>query len=67
MVRIDRSSLSGMYTQGAGKVSLSMSLVGNADEICTNLIVNGKRPGKPTFTITTEKGEDVDTGNFEYG
>ena len=44
-----------------------MSLVGSAGEICTNLIVNGGRPGKPKFTISTEKGEEVDTGNFEYG
>jgi hypothetical protein len=55
------------YVRGKGLVSLSMSLVGDADEICTSLYVNGNRPGKPAFTITTEKGEVVDTGNFEYG
>jgi len=55
------------YREGADKASLSMSLVGNAGEVCTNMIVNGGRPGKPKFTISTEKGEVVDTGNFEYG
>lgn len=55
------------YRQGADKVSLSMSLVGSAGEVCTNLMVNGSRPGKPKLTISTEKGEVVDTGNFEYG
>jgi hypothetical protein len=55
------------YRQGADKASLSMSLVGCAGEVCTNMTVNGARPGKPKFTISTEKGEVVDTGNFEYG
>jgi hypothetical protein len=55
------------YREGADKASLSMSLVGHAGEICTNMIVNGGRPAKPKFTISTEKGEVVDTGNFEYG
>jgi len=46
---------------------LSLSLVGQGGEVCTNMIVNGTRPGKPKFTISTEKGEVVQTGNFEYG
>ncbi len=62
-----RPDVSVGYRQGADKVSLSMSLVGSAGEVCTNLMVNGGRPDKPKFTISTEKGEVVDTGNFEYG
>ena len=33
------------YREGAEKASLSMSLVGSAGEVCTNMIVNGGRPG----------------------
>jgi hypothetical protein len=55
------------YREGGDKASLSMSLVGKSGEVCTNMIVNGERPAKPKFTISTEKGEVVDTGNFEYG
>lgn len=55
------------YAQARRKVSLSLSLVGKAGEICNNMLVNGLKPGKPKFTITTEKGEVVDSGYFEYG
>ncbi len=62
-----RPIVSVAYARSQGEVSLSMSLVGTADEVCTSLYVNSSRPGKPAFTITTEKGEVVDTGSFEYG
>jgi hypothetical protein len=55
------------YQREEKKAWLSMSLVGQGGEVCTNMVVNGTRPGKPKFTISTEKGEVVDTGNFEYG
>jgi hypothetical protein len=44
-----------------------LSLVGKGGEICNNMLVNGTRPGKPKFTVTTEKGEEVDSGYFKYG
>jgi hypothetical protein len=51
----------------ADQVSLALSLVGTGGEICTNLVVDGGRPEKPEFTITTPDGKEVDTGKFEYG
>ena len=53
--------------QGANQVSLGMSLIGSADEICTEMRINGGRPGKPKFTITTADGKTVADGQFEYG
>jgi hypothetical protein len=55
------------YVRPDGQVSLEMSLVGSAGEICTNLMVGGSRPSRPTFTITDSKGEVVQQGSFEYG
>jgi len=55
------------YAEGMDRASLSMELVGSAGEVCGNMIVKGQRPGKPKLTISTEKGEVVETGNFEYG
>jgi hypothetical protein len=49
------------------QLSLAMSLIGSADEICTNLMVNGGRPAKPEFSIADPKGKVVDQGSFEYG
>lgn len=49
------------------QVSLGLALVGIADEVCDNLMVNGNRPGKPRFSITTEDGKEVESGDFEYG
>ena len=48
-------------------LSLGMSLVGSAGEVCTNMMVNGGRPPKPEFTITDAKGKVVQQGSFEYG
>lgn len=55
------------YRQGTNVVSLGMSLVGVADEICTDMKIRGNKPGKPKFTIATAGGETVDEGVFEYG
>lgn len=53
--------------KSAKDVNLSMSLVGSAGEICTNIMIDGGRPPKPEFTITDPKGEVVQRGSFEYG
>ena len=55
------------YRQASGTVSLGMSVVGSAGEICSNLMVDGAKPSDPEFTITTAGGEEVESGNFEYG
>jgi hypothetical protein len=48
-------------------VQLELSLAGSSGEQCTDLMVNGGRPDKPEFTITSAKGEVVQKGSFEYG
>lgn len=53
--------------RGQRQVSLSLALVGQGGEQCGGMYVNGKRPPKPDFTISTADGEVVDTGKFEYG
>lgn len=50
-----------------GQVSLSMSLVGSAGEVCTDLTVNGQRLKDPEFTISTPDGKKVESGLFKYG
>jgi hypothetical protein len=55
------------YANAKRTVSLSLSLVGKGGAICNNMLVNGTRPGQPKFTVTTEKGEEVDSGYFKYG
>lgn len=55
------------YRQGANLVSLGLSLIGVAGEICSDMKIKGKRPDKPTFTITTADGDEVAEGKFEYG
>jgi hypothetical protein len=52
---------------GRQQLSLEMSLVGSAGEICSNMIVNNNRPSASKFTITDQKGEVVQQGTFEYG
>ncbi len=46
---------------------MDMALVGSTGEICTNVMVKGNRPEKPTFAIANPKGRIVERGNFEYG
>ena len=48
-------------------IRLSMSLVGAANEVCTNLMVSGDRPPAPKFTVKTPDGKVVLSGDFEYG
>ncbi len=52
---------------GQRQVSLGLSVVGAAGEVCNNMMVDGKRPDKPEFTITTADGKEVEKGKFEYG
>jgi hypothetical protein len=58
--------VSASYLQG-DRLSLGMSLVGVGGEACSNLVVDGARPAKPTFTITDPDGKVVESGSFEYG
>lgn len=51
----------------AGKVALSLSIVGAAGEHCTSFYVNGSRPPRPRFIIQDKNGKAVHQGNFEYG
>lgn len=53
--------------KGSGQASLGLSLVGVGGDVCSGLSVNGRRPDKPKFTITTADGEEVASGAFEYG
>lgn len=55
------------FAKGQKTARLSMSLVGAGGETANNLLVNGSRPGNPKFTITTEDGTEVASGEFEYG
>ncbi len=59
--------VTGAVPAGGGRASLGMSLVGVGGELCSNLMVDGGRPGKPSFTITDPDGKVVQSGNFEYG
>ncbi len=53
--------------RGSSTARLSLKIVGSAQEICTDLSVNGSRPPKPTLSIATPEGEIVERGNFEWG
>ena len=53
--------------RGGQKISLGLSLVGLGGEVCSSLIVDGTRPEEPTFTISTAKGEEVESGKFKWG
>jgi hypothetical protein len=59
--------VSGSYLQDGGRMSLGMSLVGVAGEVCSNLMIDGGRPPQPAFTITDPDGKVVERGTFEYG
>lgn len=48
-------------------LSLGLTLVGSAGEICNDMTVKGGRPSKPKFTITDAKGKVVEQGSFDYG
>jgi hypothetical protein len=54
-------------SQSSSRVSLGMSLVGMGGEVCSNLMVDGRRPPDPQFTITAPDGKEVEQGKFEYG
>ncbi len=48
-------------------VRLGLSLLGSGGERCSSLMVDGKRPEEPKFTITTADGEEVESGKFKWG
>ncbi len=50
------------------RINLSLVLTGATGEVCTDLRIDGGRPGeKPAFTIKDPKGQVVHEGFFEYG
>lgn len=57
--------------KNAGKksemLSLGLTLIGSAGEICDDMTVKDGHPSKPRFTITDAKGTVVERGSFEYG
>ena len=53
--------------QPGQQVRLGMSMVGSAGERVGSLLLDGKKPEEPQFTISTADGEKVDSGNFEWG
>ena len=53
--------------RGDGTLSLQMSLVGAGGEVCSSMIIDGRRPSQPEFTISTKDGEEVASGKFSYG
>jgi len=52
---------------GGSQVRLNMTLVGLAGEACTDMMIDGRRPPNPEFTISDPKKEIVQRGKFEYG
>jgi hypothetical protein len=57
----------GYFDEEKKTVRLSLSLVGSAGEVCSDLEVKGGRPSKPEFSITDPQGKVVVKGAFEYG
>lgn len=53
--------------QGGQQVDLELSLVGSGGERCTSLALNGQRPPRPEFTISTSDGEIIETAKFDWG
>lgn len=54
-------------SMGGSQVRLNMTLVGLAGEACTDMMIDGRRPPNPEFTISDPKKEIVQRGKFEYG
>ncbi|NLE39583.1 MAG: hypothetical protein GX621_16305, partial [Pirellulaceae bacterium] len=50
-----------------GKLGLSLSVVGQGGERCSNFLVGGKRPPAPLFEVRDASGKVVYSGKFEYG
>ncbi len=48
-------------------LSLGLTLIGSAGEVCDEMTVKGGRPSKPKFIITDAKGKVIEKGSFEYG
>jgi hypothetical protein len=57
----------GRMNSDGKSVPLALAFIGLAGEQCNNLVVEGKRPPSPKFTITDPDGEVVHQGSFEYG
>jgi hypothetical protein len=57
----------GDMNQDGDTLPLALALIGSGGEKCYNLMIDGEKPPKPTFTITDPKGKVVEEGSFEYG
>jgi hypothetical protein len=55
------------YRRGDNTVDLGLSLVGTGGEVCSALMVDGRQPPAPEFTIVGPDDKDVASGKFEYG
>jgi hypothetical protein len=44
-----------------------MSLVGAGGEVCSGLVVDGRPPKEPAFTILGAGGKEVEQGKFKFG
>ncbi|MBN1590210.1 MAG: hypothetical protein JW888_11905 [Pirellulales bacterium] len=49
------------------KGGLSLAMVGQGGERCTNCKIKGKNPPKPVFEVRDKEGKVVYTGKFEWG
>ena len=47
--------------------SLELQIKGSAGELCTDMEINGSRPGKPSFEIKTPKGKVIKRNKFKFG
>jgi hypothetical protein len=55
------------YRRAGDMVELGLSIVGAGGEVCSALMVNGRQPPAPQFTITGPDDKEVASGKFEYG
>ncbi|MBN1588982.1 MAG: hypothetical protein JW888_05670 [Pirellulales bacterium] len=55
------------YRKDNDTLYLGLTIFGSVEEIVTYMNVEGKLPGKPTFTITDPDGEVVVEDDFAYG